>query len=65
METEIFGDTRIENDLGVFIDEELKFHGHVSRAGEKATRLLGLIRAILTYLNTVNAPSLFTTIVPT
>jgi hypothetical protein len=65
METEIFGDTRIENDLGVFIDEELKFHDHVSRAGEKASRLLGLIRAILTCLNTVNAPSLFTTIAPT
>ena len=39
METEILGDTRIEKHLGVFIDEELKFHAHVSKAAEKASRL--------------------------
>jgi len=43
METEILGDTRIEKALGVFIDEKLKFHLHVSKVIEKASRLLGLI----------------------
>jgi len=32
METEILGNTSIEEDLDVFIDEELKFHAHVSKA---------------------------------
>jgi len=32
METEILGDTRIVKDVGIFIDEELKFHAHVSKA---------------------------------
>jgi len=45
METEILGNTIIEMDLGVFIDEELKFHANVSKAEEKASHLLGLIYA--------------------
>jgi len=31
-ETEILGDTRIEKDLSVFVDEELKFQVYVSKA---------------------------------
>jgi len=62
METEMLGNTRIEKDLGVFIDEELNFHAHVSKAEEKASRLLGLIRATCTCLNTVTILRLFTTI---
>ncbi len=63
METETLGDTKIEKDLGVFIDEELKFHVHVSKAVNKASRLLGLIRATFTCLDTTTMPRLFTTIV--
>ncbi|KAK2164704.1 hypothetical protein LSH36_60g06036 [Paralvinella palmiformis] len=43
MEAEILEDTKIEKDMGVFIDEELNFHAHVSEVVEKALRLLGLI----------------------
>jgi len=63
METGTLGDTRIEKDLDVFIDEELKFHVHVSKAVEKASRLLGLIRATFTCLDIVTMPWLFTTMV--
>jgi hypothetical protein len=56
METGTLGDTRIEKDLDVFIDEELKFHVHVSKAVEKASRLLGLIRATFTCLDIVTMP---------
>jgi len=63
METEMLGDTRFEKDLAVFIDEELKFHPHVSNAVEKASRLLGLIKVTFTYLDTVIMPRLFTTMV--
>jgi len=61
METEILGNTRIEKDLDVFIDEELKFRTHVSKSVKKASRLLGLIRAIFACLDTVTMPRLFTT----
>jgi len=63
IETEILGGTRIKNDLAVFIDEELKFHAHVSKAVEEASRLLGLIRATFTFLGTVTLPRLFPTMV--
>jgi len=63
METGILGDTRIEKDLGVFIDEELKFHAYVSKAVEKASRLLDLIRATFTCLDTVTKIRLFTIMV--
>ncbi len=35
---------REENDLGVIIDEELKFHKHVSAAVSKANQILGIVR---------------------
>ena len=63
METEKLGNTRIEKDLGFCIDEELKFHAHVSSAVKKASRMLGLIRATFTCLDTTTMPRLFTTMV--
>ena len=63
MNSQILEDTRNERDLGVYIDEELKFHDHVSKAVAKASRLLGLIRATFTCLDNVTMPRLFTTMV--
>ena len=63
METEILGDIRIEKDLGIFIDEELKFHAYISKAVEKASHLLGLIRVTFTCLDTVTMSRMFTTMV--
>jgi len=40
-------------DFGVFVDEEPKFHAHVSKIVENASRLLGLIRANFRCLDTV------------
>ena len=37
--------TAEEKDLGVVVDEDLKFHLHVSKAVSKASRMLGLVRA--------------------
>jgi len=33
-----------EKDLGVIIDEQLKFHDHTSYATSKANRTLGIIK---------------------
>ena len=63
MNSQLLEKTRNERDLGVYIDEELKFHDHVSNAVAKASRLLGLIRATFTFLDNVTMPRLFTTMV--
>ena len=52
-----------EKDIGVIIDEELKFHKHVAAAVEKSSRMLGLIRATFTCLDEITVPRLFTTLV--
>ena len=48
MNSQILENTRNVRDLVVYIDEELKFHDHVSKAVAKVSRLLGLIRATFT-----------------
>jgi len=55
--------TTEENDLGVIIDEVLKFHKHVAAAVKKSSRMLCLIRATFTYLVEVTVPRLFTILV--
>ena len=40
-----------EKYLGVVIDQELKFHLHVSQAVKMASQMLGLVRATFTCLN--------------
>ena len=52
-----------EKDLGVIIDEELKFHKHVAAAVKKSSRMLGIIRATFTCLDEITVPRLFTTLV--
>jgi len=39
MEIETIDNTNIEQDLWLCIDEELKFHVHVSKVANKASRL--------------------------
>ena len=46
--TYMLGDDQIKNvdqakDLGVLVDDQLKFHAHTARAVSKANRILGLI----------------------
>jgi hypothetical protein len=55
--------TSCVKDLGVFIDEDLKFHQHVAMAVNKASRMLGLVRATFTCLDETTVPRLFTTMV--
>ena len=43
--------TRSAKDLGVLIDQDLKFHEHASFATNKANRVLGLIKKSFSYLN--------------
>jgi len=50
-----------DKDLGVFIDEELKFHQHVAKAVNNISHLLGLVRATFICLDDVTVPQLFTT----
>ena len=40
-----------EKDLGVTIDRDLKFHMHVYKAMNKASRMLGLVRATFTCID--------------
>ena len=55
--------TTDEKYLGVTIDQDLKFHLHVSKAVNKASRMLGLVRATFTCLDELTLPKLFTTVV--
>ena len=43
--------TRVEKDLGVHIDDDLKLSKHAEAQVNKANKLLGLIRRSLTYLD--------------
>ena len=52
-----------EKDLGVTIDNELKFHRHISNAVNKASRMLGLVKATFTCLDEITVPRLFTAMV--
>ena len=55
--------TSDEKDLGVTIDSDLKFQAHVSKAVNKASRMLGLVRATFTCIDETTLPKLFTSMV--
>ncbi|KAK2143515.1 hypothetical protein LSH36_834g00055 [Paralvinella palmiformis] len=55
--------TPVKRDLGVFVDEALKFRDHVSYAVNKASRLLGLIRTAFSCIDEFTLPRLFMTLV--
>ena len=52
-----------EKDLGVIIDGELKFHSHIARAVNKASRMLGLVKTTFTCLDEITVPRLFSAMV--
>ena len=52
-----------KKDLGVTMDSELKFHSHIANAVNKASRMLGLVKATFTCLDEVTVPMLFSAMV--
>ena len=52
-----------EKDLGVIIDNELKFHQHVAKAVNKGSRMLGLVKATFTCKDESTMPLLYKTMV--
>ena len=52
-----------EKDLGIFIDEELKFRKQAAAAATKANRVLGMIRRSFANLNHSTVPLLYKTMV--
>ena len=52
-----------EKDLGVTIDGKLKFHSHIVRAVNKASRMLGLVKTTFTCLDEITVPRLFSAMV--
>ena len=55
--------THAEKDLGVTVDEDLKFHKHIANAVNTASRLLGLIRKTFILLDEITAQRVFTAMV--
>ena len=55
--------TKIEKDLGVLVDNEMKFSQHVQVQVGKANKILGLIRRSFTYLNAETMRTLFSSLV--
>jgi len=55
--------TIAEKDLGVIIDQNLKFHQHAAAAAAKANRILGLISKCFEHLDVDTLPLLYKTLV--
>ena len=56
-------DVKEEKDLGVIIDQELKFHRQTAAAVKKASSSLGLIRKTFAFLDVKTFPMLFKSLV--
>ena len=52
-----------EKDLGVFVNDQVKFKKHVSHAVNKASRNLGMIRATFSCLDDDTVPRLYKALV--
>ena len=52
-----------EKDLGVIIDDKLKFHTHTSAAIKKANSILGLIKRSFSVKDKITLPSLYISMV--
>ena len=55
--------TKVEKDLGVYVDEELKFHQHISLAFNKSSRMLWLIKKTFSCLDEDTLPRLYKALV--
>ena len=49
-----------EKDLGVIVDDKLKFQTHTSAAIKKANSILGLLKRYFTVKDKITLPSLYT-----
>ena len=56
-------EVREERDLGVVVDDELKFHQHMAAAIAKASQMLAVVRRSFANLDEVALPLLFKTVV--
>ena len=55
--------TEVEKDLGVYVDDQLKFNKHASTAASKANRILGVIKRSFTCLDADSLSRLYKTMV--
>jgi len=55
--------TKVEKDIGVYVDEERKFHQHISFTVNKSSRILWLIKKIFSYLDEDTLPRLYKALV--
>ena len=55
--------TPCEKDLGVYIDNKLKFHDHVAHAIDKGNKMLGLIKNTFSCLDEETIPKLYKALV--
>jgi len=55
--------TNLEKDIGVHVDNELKFDRHMEIQCGKANRILGLIRRTFTYINKDSIKQLYTALI--
>ena len=53
----------VEKDLGVLVDEQLKFRQHAAGAATKANQILGLVRHSFAHLDAKTLPLLYKTLV--
>lgn len=63
MNNSILKKTTVEKDLGVHIDNELKFHNHVAKAVLKANRILGMIKNTFSNIDETTLPMLYKALV--
>ena len=63
MNSEALQNVYEEKDLGVIIDNQLKFHSHVSLVSSKAHQQLALIRQSFIYFDAETFPHLYKSIV--
>ena len=63
MNSEPLQNVNEERDLGIIIDNQLKFHSHVSSISSKARKLLALIRQSFIYFDKETFPHLYKSIV--
>ena len=63
MNSEPLQNVNEEKDLGIIIDNQLKFHSHVSSISSKARKLLALIRQSFIYSDKETFPYLYKSII--
>ena len=52
-----------QKDLGVLVDDQLKFHKHTAAAVKKANSILGLVKKTFALLDSNTVPTLYTSLV--